>query len=228
MPVRPLRLSDSIASGRPARITAQDVKHIQTAIKAKYKIEAVFSRHRSSLAHVPSPVMVIIWESGKKLHGGGDQRMYWCGYSDCGKPMSSDNFGLNHVVCPKCQRELFLDEFTKQQHLDYLNKENKQSAGLIAKPIVVGEKLANLTPANLSELIEKTWRDLDGDADIYLKYSPYDIRFDSVHGKSSTIVDGLYKSRSHRQPLIYPLKSIIKDLEAGSELKNRLVALLRA
>lgn len=194
-------------------------------LKARYKIEVMFSRHRSSLSHVPSPLMLLIWESGKKLHGGGDQKMYWCGYEDCGKPFSSDNFGFAHVVCPHCKKEQFLDRDTQRKHIDYVKEEGKDCSTLAKMPVVVGEKLARLTPPKLAELLEKTFYSLNGDADIYLKYSPFEIRYNAKFEKTSDI-DNLDKVRVQRTPLIYPLKNIIKDMVAGADLKKRFLGMI--
>jgi phage FluMu protein Com len=215
-------------SGAPERkVTVEELEAFDAAqkLKAKYKIEIIFSRHRSTLAHKPSPIMLLIWESGKRFHGGGDQKMYWCGYQDCGKPLSSDNFAYMHVVCPKCKREQFLDPDAKATHAKSVERSGGDSRGILRMPLVVGEKLANLIPAKLSELLEKTWRDLDGDADIYLKYSPFEIRYDSKH-ETVADLDRLDKVRVQRQPLIYPLKNIIKDMSAGADLRTRLLAMI--
>jgi hypothetical protein len=193
--------------------------------KAKYKIEIIFGRRRSPNKGVLSAALILIWESGKKFHGGGDQKMYWCGHDGCGKPFSCDNFGYMHVVCPKCHREMFLDQHAREAHTRDLMSRGLDPSGLGKVPEVVGEKMVNLVPKNMAYLLEKTFRDLDSDADFYLKYSPYDIRY---QGKDSLnhIIDTLGSARSHRQPVIYRLKSIIKDLHAGASLHNRLIALL--
>jgi len=193
--------------------------------KAKYKIELHFSRHRSPNRGVPSPAMVLIWESGKKYHGGGDQKMYWCSHEDCGKPFSSDNFAYMHVVCPKCHKEMFLDPKAKEAHAQDLMERGLDPAGVKNIPFVVGEKLVNLTPPDLATLLEKTWRQLDGDADIYIKFSPYDIRYHKGSNEIA-VAEQLRKTRTARRPLIYPLTNIIKDLHAGASLHARFVALL--
>lgn len=195
-------------------------------LKAKYKIEVMFSKHRSSLAHKPSPLMLTIWESGKKYHGGGDQKMYWCGYDDCDMPLSSDHFAAYHCVCPSCNRELFLDDQSKAQHRAYLKREGKNPSDMDRIPVIAGEKLANLIPSKLAELLEKTWRRLEGDADIYLKYSPFEIRYDPVHEPDSKVIDLLDKARIQRQPVIYPLKNIMKDIHAGADLRKRFLAMI--
>lgn len=192
---------------------------------ARYKIEVMFHRTRSSLAHKPSPVMLLIWESGKRLHGGGDEKMYWCGYPNCGMPIPSDDFGYMHVVCRHCHRELFLDPDTRTLHIQHLKKEGRTSAGISQIPIVVGEKLANLTPPNLAELLAKTWNQLGGEADVYFKYSPYEIRYDKTHETTSDM-NRLEKARIQRTPGIYTLKSIRRDLANGSDLKSRFLAMI--
>jgi len=219
----------SISGETQVKLTKEDLEAVRQREldKAKYKIEVMFSRHRSSLAHKPSPLMLQIWESGKRLHGGGDQKMYWCGYNDCGKPISSDDFAYMHTVCRHCQRELFLDPAAKGAHVSSLRKENRRSDGLERLPYVVGEKLANLTPPNLAELLVKTWYALEGDADVYLKYSPYEIRYDALH-ETTADIDKLEKARVQRQPLIYTLKAIRKDLANGADLKARFLAMITA
>lgn len=222
--VKPLKGVDS----RPApKVTLQELEAFDATqkIKAKYKIEIIFSRHRSPLAHKPSPVMLLIWESGKRFHGGGDQKMYWCGYSDCGKPLSSDNFAYMHVICPKCKREQFLDPDARASHASQVSRAGGNAAGIMRLPFVVGEKLANLTPPKLAELLEKTWRSLDGDADIYLKYSPNEIRYDTKN-ETSKEIDNLDKVRIQREPVIYPLARIIKDVSDGADLRKRILAMV--
>jgi hypothetical protein len=193
--------------------------------KAKYKIELHFSKHRSPNKGALSSAMILIWESGKRYHGGGDQKMYWCGYDDCGKPISSDNFAYMHVVCPKCRRELFLDPKSREAHVQNMMERGLSPASLGKIKDVVGEKLVKLTPVGLATLLEKTWRQLDGDADIYIKFSPYDIRYHKEKN-GTEIAEQLRNVRTTRRPLIYSLRNIIKDLGAGASLHARFVALL--
>lgn len=193
--------------------------------KAKYKIELHFSRHRSPNRGALSSAMVLIWESGKRYHGGGDQKMYWCGYDDCGKPISSDNFAYMHVVCPKCHKEMFLDPKSREAHTQNMMERGLSPASLGKVKDVVGEKLVHLTPIDIATLLEKTWRQLDGDADIYIKFSPHDIRYHKEKN-AVEIAEQLRSVRTARRPLIYPLKNIIKDLGAGASLHARFVALL--
>ena len=235
------RISMSLASGAIAPTGAlrkEDLANAKRAVeeaglqppqvvKAKYKIEIHFGPDRSSVHHKLMAALVTIWESGKRLHGGGDEKMYWCGYDDCGKPFSTDYFGYMHAVCPKCQRELHLDPFSKQEHLDYLERENLPVNGMDKLPIVVGEKLMKQTPPNIAGFLTKTFHDLDFDADIYLKFHPKDMRFDKKNF-GHEIVDKLETARTRREPVIYPLARILKDTSSGGDLKHHILAMITA
>lgn len=222
----------SVGRMRPTtcRATPEDLKKAEEEQKdkARYKIEVLFHpTKRSSLAHKPAPVMVLIWESGKRLHGGGDEKMYWCGYPDCGKPFPSDDFGYMHVVCRHCQREQFLDPDARATHIKMARREGKDSSGLERMPIVGGERLANLTPPNLAELLVKTWYQLEGNADVYFKHTSRKIRYDKLH-ETSKDMDNLELVRIQRKPGILTLKDIRRDLANGADLKSMFLAMIVA
>lgn len=197
-------------------------------VKARYKIEVHFGKDRSISALKPSTGAVLIWESGKELHGGGDDKMYWCGYDDCNKPIRSTAMGAFHLVCPHCQRENFLDQISKDQHIAAVRKRGQSTRQFQAMPCIVGEKFFKLPPKKLASLLAKTWYNLDCDADIYAKYHPLDIRRrPETHGIVET-VDGIQKAREKRALMIYPLKNILKDTAAGADLEVRLLAFVTA
>src|SRR5580692_8402641 len=80
-------------------------KLLRDEAKAKYKIEVMFA-HRRKL-HDVSAGALSIWESGAKLHGGGDTKIYWCPakelkVSDCNGIIPDASNGYGHLVCPKC------------------------------------------------------------------------------------------------------------------------------
>jgi hypothetical protein len=232
-PTRVDLLDLDVASGAPEPVEIKpDLSPNPFALEgdtAAYKIDVIFSSKRSSLAHVPSACVVTIWESGRHFHGGGDQKMYWCGYPDCQMPLSSDTFLPSHVVCTKCMRENFRDPVSKQQHIEYLDREGQPRNDIEKLPMIVGEKFAKLTPANLAFLLHKTWHQLDRNADIRLIYSAKEIRFDAKHdGIKTKVVDKLDRARRCREPVIYTVAAIRKDLAAGADLIKRLIALVTA
>jgi len=204
----------------------QKAKERQATI-AKYKIELHFGRKRSSTPSVANAGCILIWESGRRLHGGGDEKMYWCGYKDCGKPMSSDNFGYMHTVCPTCKRELFLDPEGKKEHVDYLKNAHQPLNNIERLPFVVGERLFRLSNEKVADLLVKTYHELGDCADIYVKYHPLDVRYDPVHA-SVDAADKLTNVRIRRVPLIYTWKNVLHDTLAGADLHQRFVAMLRA
>jgi hypothetical protein len=203
-------------------------KKLLEEAKAKYKIEIHFGPDRSQNPLKPSAGLICIWESGKKFHGGGDDQMFWCGYDDCQHPFSSDNLALMHVVCPKCRREQFTDHITKQEHIDVLSRERRESRGIEKLPCMSSEKLFRLPPTKIATLLEKTFRALDSNADIYLKYHPKDIRIDKENPGSAESINKLVIARLRKQPVIYPLANILKDTTAGASLHGRLLAMVVA
>jgi hypothetical protein len=188
-------------------------------IKAKYKIEIHFGKGRTTLGL--NTCAFLMWESGRRFHGGGDDKMYWCGYDDCQKPIRSSAFGPYHVICPSCQRECFLDPPTKKVHV-------RAHPGMKHIPVISGERLAKLPMRKIAEYLTKLFRDLESNADVYVKYHPSDIRFNLKQDKITKVVDGMDKARSNRSPLIYPLKNIIRDTSAGADLTQRFFSLITA
>jgi hypothetical protein len=229
-PVVPLKLD--LGSGGPGwsgmapdPTTPEDRKVLKVTDRAKYKIELFFSRKRT--ARGLTAVALTIWESGLRFHGGGDDKMYWCGYPDCKKPIASRNFGYAHVVCPTCKREQFLDPPTKKDHIAALIKGNQPVNDLDKLPIISGEKYCKLYPEGIADLLVTTFNDLNRDADFYFKYQPVDMRYDPVH---ETVADmnRLDKARLKREPVIYPLSRLLVDLSNGSDLKKRLLTFITA
>lgn len=209
--------------GKAAEDAKKEPDVASNEIKARYKIEILFGKDRSISSLNYSTGMLLMWESGKRFHGGGDEKMYWCGYDDCGKPITVDNFGYYHCVCPKCKRELFLDPGARELHVKHLRDMNKPINGLDKLPVIVGERLFKLSPPKIADLLEKTWYQLGCNADIYLKYHPTDIRTSAMGSE-----EDLANMRNSRAKMIYPLKNILKDTAAGASLNKRLLAMVTA
>jgi len=174
---------------------------------AKYKIEILFAKGFSP--NKPSAGIMSFWESGNKLHGGGDTILHMCPGKDLGKnnctafiPDASHGYGF--LICPKCHEAW----------------EGTQVSGQIA---------FRLTAQDWAKVVLKYYQKLEMRADIYMKYHPQDIRTAAAREQASQHMgEVLLGARRSRRPRIYPLANIIKDTSAGADLETRFLAFLRA
>jgi hypothetical protein len=224
--VKLLDINERLGSGGVAYAPfVQALKQEVSEVKAKYKIEVHLGKRRGRETLTPGVLM--LWESGKRFHGGGDDKTYWCGYADCDKPIDTNYFGHVHVVCPSCNRELFLDHDLKRKHIEHAMTEGLDTKGLRRMAVVVGEKYFNLPTQRIAQLIDKAFNATGRNADIYLKFSPKDIRYDALHEKTLDI-DKVEVARTRRDPVIYPLNRIIQDLTSGGDFVSRVRSFLEA
>lgn len=165
--------------------------------KAKYKIEVIYQEARKASA--PSVCSMTVWESGKKLHGGGDQSMFWCINSKnveegCGSLIPDEYCKNGSALCPHCKRTV---------NLSFL-------------PI---QKVGVFTARNLAKETVKVFRHLGSDADIYLKFHLTDFQaMARLRGEGKKVTEAA----------IYQLKNIISDIANGSDIVDRVEAFLRA
>jgi hypothetical protein len=189
----------------------------EMAKRADYKIQIWFRSTRSS--QKPIAYTLSFWESGKRLHGGGDEMMFVCRRHEHAPKLSSleiqaakrkslrgcDNLipggiaadtGL--LVCPHCHA----------RH----------------KPDQVGDSIFYRTTVNqAADILANWWRKLGGKADLYAKYNPQDPR--------SIMMAQNYDYRTAREKkglTIYPLQNILKDTLNGASLESRFKAFITA
>lgn len=185
----------------------------EMAARGDYKIQLWFQSERSG--HKPVAYTLSVWESGKRLHGGGDECMFICkrhrdapkpfdvvGVKNplgCGNFISGDLVGLDgQVVCPHC--------FARH------------------KVTEIGDSAFFRTSMDrAASILEEWWMKLQGNADLYVKYAPYDIRV-----KMMRDAYGMQKARELKGMTIYPLANIIKDTSNGASVQARFKALLLA
>lgn len=173
----------------------------------KYKIEIMFKHDRSITK--PSAGALSIWESGSKLHGGGDAKIYFCpgrdsGNGECEAIIPFDNVNYGHALCPKC--------------------------GTVWKgEDLKGEILGRWTMQGWADKLVRYFRELGCTADIYVKQPKTDIRQAAqleqerqMHG------DKLGAVRRSVIRYIYPLKRILADTQNGSDLHGRFHAFLKS
>lgn len=178
-------------------------------VKAKFKIEIMFGKQRSTSN--PTPGVMSFWASGAKLHGGGDDKLYLCPGSRLGKNQCQalllDQYNNSQgIVCPTCG--------TMWRHED-----------------VIGELFFNLPMRKWAEVIYRYYRLCDYNADIYLKHAREDIRSVSLAQVKKATWKGsqlLERTRDKRAKWIYPLQRIITDTQAGADLLGRFYAFLTA
>lgn len=170
-------------------------------IRAKYKIQVFYGPNRTLKG--PNVTEVRIFESGTKLHGGGDDLMFICRNPQneaegCGSFIMPDAIHGPVAMCPGCQK---------------LINASKLSEFLVA----------NFSTERLSIELAKIWRQLGGSADIYCKYDRTDIRYIAIEKKY-----GSAKARELRGKHIYPLRNILVDTSNGASLEKRIFAFLTA
>lgn len=177
-------------------------------VRAKYKIEIRYvtenrggTKHGRT-THGPNLVGVMIWESGKRFHGGGDDKMYWCKDNrqdhdeGCWAPITSDHIRGGIAVCPNCNQAI--------------------NANLLTDI-----RIFRSSTQALASAIETIFRQLGSNADIYCKYDKDDIRFQNMVKER-----GWETANRLRGCHIYTLKAIIKDTSNGADLNKRIFAFL--
>lgn len=175
--------------------------------KAKYKIEVFFAHTRK--LHGPSVGALSLWESGSKLHGGGDAKVYLCpgkslNKNDCESILPDHANGYGFLVCPSCQTVW------------------KGSQ-------VHGEVIGNWTMRTWAETIYRYFCKLGHNADVYLKYPAEDLRKAAkLEQEQQRMGEDLARVRNRRIQYIYPLKNLLKDVSNGADTLSRFYAFLTA
>jgi hypothetical protein len=176
--------------------------------RAKYKIELRFGKARS--IHGLTPGMVSFWHSGTKFHGGGDEKMYLCPgqrllKNGCERPLPQVSIAMGHLTCPYC-------------------------GNIWRGEQGIGEIACNLYMQRWAVVMLNMFVKCEHNADLVLKFTADDIRsvtMQQASAKRERQLDTLRGKRA-RALHVYPLKNIIKDTSAGSDLYKRIYAFLVA
>lgn len=182
----------------------------ETKFKARYRLELLFGEERSR----ERPVLgaVTFWESGSQLHGGGDGRIYLCPgkrlkKNDCTAPIPFAVASRGVFACPKC-------------------KEVWESGR--DRALVIGEVLGRHTMQQWATVLLHYFRILDHHCDVTLKFSPTDIRSKALVEQRRDRGGELLAKARRRAKAVYPLKNIIKDMNAGADPYRRMFAFVTA
>lgn len=203
-PSETMRIAGDLTASRAAQKTRDEITKqgaeagLKDPLKAKFKIEVTFAPQRTITG--PNLLGIQIWESGKRLNGGGDDLSFWCqnlkAKEGCWGVITSDNIRGGIAVCPHCQK-------------------------MVNAALLTNMKIGRITMKALSELLEKTFRQLGHSADIYLKYDKQDIRVLAMERQKGKDV-----ARRLKGMHIFPLRNIIKDSANGAGLAKLFFAFL--
>lgn len=223
---------------KPKPIIGPDEERLLDALKktvpagnpneAPYKIEVMFGSGRTPSG--PNNCIITIWETGR-LKGSAEEIMHWCGYDDCRMPIRGGHMAQFHVVCPNCQRESFVDPDAKIQLTRLAKKERMDYRRMEMLPVITGEYYMNRAPTKLvAQRVSEMWRKLGTLADLWIKYSPKDIRgYDLSDVKQGDNFDTARIMRNEKaKALRYTMNSIHRDLASGATLEGRFLAALAA
>lgn len=197
-----------------AKESKEDVSTVLGAkeVPALYKIEVFFGPNRTLSG--PNSCTIKFWESGRRLHGGGDDLMFMCRNRQnlsegCGKLFSSDFVRNSIAICPACHKAI-----NGEMCVRSLAFRDERAAG--------GEDY-RIETRKLADLLAKYWRRLDGNADVYLKFDKSDIRYRMIEREMGPV-----KAKELRGLSIYPLRNILSDTAGGTDLGDRMFAFLTA
>ncbi len=191
--------------------------------RAKWKLQVWFKSDRS--IHKPLTFTLSFWESGKRLHGGGDESAFIC---------------RRNPSAPKPARPPFLalggkSPFPKAANpdgCDGIISGDTVSGGYAMCPHCgikwdtehIADSLFYRLPVEVAATVIADWfRKLDSNCDFYLKFRPEDVRT-----KMMAQSYGLHEAQRLKGLMIYPLAHLIRDMHDGVTLEGRVKAMLLA
>lgn len=171
---------------------------------AEHKIEVLFNHDRTNrgLAYGGS---VVVWRSGSVLSGGGDELLYPCPAPKCNGYIGSEMIAAmsQTAYCVECKR------VWKQRDLKeatYYSLDASRWAYVLAR-----------------EFLRTQCK-----SDVYMKWGGGEKLRKRAMAEQSGQKGGeeLFAARDARQPVMYSLPDIIKDVNAGSSIESRMRALI--
>ena len=205
---------------------------------APYKIEVMLGKGRT--LNGPNKAAVLVWESGKRMHGGGDQLMYQCMPRDLYR-LTPDNKHLDAIapntkMAPGCGH-FIPNSFVSPQVTGFTKDGQPKTQYSALCPFcgrewpdmgwLTSERYGRWTMKVLSEILADIWVGMNEDplkrADIYLKYHESDIRVAAMASAET-----LEKARQLKGLQIYLLNSILKDTVTGKSVARAIQGFLQA
>lgn len=211
---KPQPLTESELNALEAQVKAMQ-KLLSEQVRAKYKLEVQFGKHRTSRGQ-PFAGVMSAWLSGTKFHGGGDEKIFECPNPECGAWI------LPYQIT---QRTVVIDGKEEFKSLSYCGKCGK----IWESHQTIGERFCKLTEQHWAYAILRMFQKLQMDADIYLKYHPTDVRYKAMMEMARNRGgEEIAKARKNRGLHIYPLKNIIRDTKHGADLYKQIRKFINA
>lgn len=204
------------------------------AKKARFKLEVIFGSGRTPLGQPNgNPCTITVYESGRRLHGGGDDLAWWCERRDWGAGEQVNlNVSTHKIRAEKhgCGKVIVSDNIvskTVPAGPDGLVKSVRTAVCPHCTRVWPASQLTDSimgrwSTRRLAQKLAELWRQTDGDSDIYLKYHHTDIRYVTMEN-----LHGTQTARMLRGMAIYPLQNILKDTGGGAALEDRLYVFLQ-
>jgi len=190
------------AAQQGAKSSLEDVQKrtglADARLVAKYKIEILFGPKRTLQG--PNATRILVWESGSKLHGGGDASCFFCKDASvengegCWAPILPSQVNGPFAFCTYCNRTVNADKLANQME------------GFVHTKALVQQ-------------VVKLFQQLGSNADLYCKYNADDIHYISMlrqHGSA--------KAKRLMGLHMYQLQNIVKDTANGADLGKRFFA----
>lgn len=193
----------------------------ERALKGKYKIQIWFKSDRSTKK--PIAFSLSAWQSGMRLHGGGDEMMFLCkrhkGVRDLMPEELKFRSAINTVTPTKRGCGLFIPgEHSVNGRIMCPHCGANHDAEHIGDAVFY-----RLTADNAAKVLVDWYNKLEGCADLYAKYTPLDPRT-VMMGKTMDPKT----AREKKGLTIYPWKNILQDTANGSSLHSRFKSFILA
>lgn len=210
---------DMVMAGQDLQVTPEieaQVKDLmgklvdQDTLKSKFVLDVLFNDERSHFR--PFSGFIMAFTNGGALHGGGDEKVYFCPQKVerngqtalCFAPIPPNLIKHGVGVCLACKRPSADKNF-------------------------VGEILFKLPMDSWPKVLERYFYRLECNADIRIGIFKDDLRDAAAQEQARSMHgDVLNKVRREREWVRYKLADLVKDGTAGATLQGRLRAFLRA
>lgn len=203
-----------------ARETLEKLERAGRVSRARWKIQIWIKSDRS--VYKPLTFSLAVWESGKRLHGGGDESTFICRRNPSAPKPKAPPFGA-------LGRSSFKAE-ASPNGCDNIIPGELAVGGFVVCPHCgmrwdtehIADSLFYRVPVERAATIITDWfHRLGSDCDIYVKFRAEDVRT-----KMMARDYGVHIAKQLKGLVIYPLWRIIDDTAGGASLENRFKTLL--